>query len=689
MQAAKNWIISFVTISLLILTATAGATSNSPAPANLTKGNDSTISQSSTFKDDTTKRHISIALDGMDVKAFMDYVLGEVLGVNYLMDPAIKGTLSLHVAGEFTRQEFINVVNTLLQMHGLALVNGTHGLYKVVRKAAGAQFGGHVMSGSEWSPGDSLHVIRLKYLSAEYAVKNLKPLLSPGAFLSAEPSLNGVLVVDTVENVSKVKRLLGLMDVPVFKDVHWRIFTLEHGDISELSEDLKSIFRENAVYIPPGFDVKGLQFIPLRSINSLLVVTRWEEMLDVVAGWVSELDRGSLDKGSQVHVYFVQNGNAKEIAEILKQIYMGAASVSGKKKNVIVKRTSSGKSNKKEVSKGSVLASGELSSDVEIIPDEVNNALIIKANGRDYAVISQVLKKIDVLPRQVLIDVLILEVTLNDKLEYGVEWFFKNNGISIDGKSYSGDLALSDGTTISMDTKLGEGIQGLSYALFNSAGDLRSLLRALADKTDVNILSAPNILALDNHEAVIEAGDDVPTLSGTTTTTGGTVTQSVEYRNAGIILKVKPYINDSGLVRLEVNQEVSQVFNETTGGINSPRFTTRKANTNLVARDGQTILIGGLMQTTRERTRTGVPLLKDLPVLGYLFGSRTYKTEKKELLIAITPHVIKSQQQADQLTHEFMNKVKSLREMLASEHMLNAKDETAGSKGEDDNATTF
>jgi len=273
-------------------------------------------------------------------------------------------------------------------------------------------------------------------------------------------------------------------------------------------------------------------------------------------------------------------------------------------------------------------------------------------------------------PRQVLIDVLILEVTLNDKVEYGVEWFLKNRGISIDGKPYTGNIALSDGTSLAQNTLLGEGISGLTYSLFSSAGDLRALLRVLADKTNVNILSAPNILALDNQESVIEAGDDVPTLTGTTTTTGGAVTQSIQYRNAGIILTVKPYINDSGLVRMEVTQEVSKVFNETTGGINSPRFTTRKAKTNLVAHDGQTVLIGGLMQTQKERTTTGIPVLKDLPVLGYLFGSRGYKTEKTELLIAITPHVIKSKKEADEMTREFYDRVKSLKDMLGHQGLL-------------------
>ncbi len=616
------------------------------------------------FTDDTTRHPVSIALDEMEVKAFMDYVLGDLLGVNYIMDPAIKGTLSLHISGEFNRREFLDIVNTLLQMNGLALVNGANSIYKVVRKPAGIQFGGHVVTRGKWTPGDALNVIRLRYLMAEYAVKALRPMLSPGAFIAAEPSINAILISDTRENVSKLKQLLELMDVPVFKKVYWRLFTLKNSEVTELAEDLKKIFHEKSVYVPPGFDPDGIQFVPLKTINSVLVITRWEEVLELADTWIKKLDQGSLDQGIQVHVYFVQNGKAKDLAQILQQIYQGEAK--DKRKSIIVRRTQT----KKKQPKSTSIVSGELTNNVEIIPDEVNNALIIKANGRDYAIIARVIKQIDVLPREVLIDTLILEVSLKDQLEYGVEWYFSHNGISIDGKRYNADAALSDGTTIAPNTPLGEGLNGFSYSLFNSVGDLRALIRTIADKTDVDILSAPNILALDNQEAHIEAGDDVPTLTGTTTTTGGTVTQSVEYRNAGIILNVKPYINDNGLVRLEVSQEVSQVENETTGGITSPRFTTRKAKTTLVVRDGQTILMGGLMQTTRSRITTGIPFLKDLPLLGWIFGSRHYQTEKKELLIAITPHVIKTKAQADAMTREFLERVKSLKKMLEEQHML-------------------
>ena len=355
-----------------------------------------------------------------------------------------------------------------------------------------------------------------------------------------------------------------------------------------------------------------------------------------------------------IHIYFVQNGNSKEIVEILKQLYGGTASgTRAEKSRVLVER-------KKDVKAPET----ELLGEVEFIADEINNAIIIKASPRDYQTIVKVLKDIDIVPRQVLIEVLIAEIGLNKDTEYGIEWFLKQKGINIEGKDYQADIALNTGARLPMNTPLGEGITGLSYGLFKNSGELRSLLHTLSTLTDVNILSTPTILSVDNQESYIEVGDDVPTLTNTQTTTGGVTTQSIQYRNAGIILKVKPFINERGLVRLEVTQEVSSVTKESTEGITSPRFKTRKASTTLIAEDGQTIVIGGLMQTQTTKTRAGIPLLKDLPVLGYLFGKRTFTHQKTELLIAITPHVIQNREQADAITQEFQNKVKELKKLF-------------------------
>jgi len=532
----------------------------------------------------------------------------------------------------------------------------------VVRKASSARTGSEVVNIGErvLHPGDVISVFQLHYLSAVHVIASLRNFISPGAVIVAEPSSNAFILVDTAENVAKLSKILALMDTDLFKDIHWRFYTLEHTDVDDLSRDLDKIFKTKGLYIKPGIDPGGLQIIPLKTINALLVVTKWEEVLDVVGNWVTQLDQEISQKGTQVYVYFVQNGKAADIADILRQLYGGKPSERKGKKEVIVER------GKKPAKQQALQHAGELAGEVEIIADEVNNAILIKATQRDYTILSGVLKEIDIVPRQVLIDVLIVDVSLKNDLQYGVQWFLKTRGIKTGGKDMTADIGLNKKDFgLTENSLLSSSLTGFSAGLF-SGGDLRSLINLLASESKANIVSAPNILAVDNQESTIEIVEDQPTVSSSQTSTETTsVTQTIQYRSVGVILKVTPLINESGLVSMEVEQEVSNYLGESTvEGISSPIFQTRKASTNLVVQDGHTIIIGGLMQTRHEKSHNGIPILKDLPILGYLFGSWGYSTDKKELLIAITPHVIHTKEQADALTWEFSQKVKSMKKIL-------------------------
>jgi len=622
------------------------------------------------------RRPIDMTMDNLDIYPVLDNILGRILQLNYVVDPAIKGTISLRIRGDYTRHELLEILNSVLQMHGLAITRGDYDLYKVVRKPGSAKTGSEVMVGTGRTPhpGDVVRVFQLKYLSAAHVVASLRNFVSPGAVIVAEPSVNAIFLVDSADIEAKVSRILDLMDTDFFRDIRWRLFPLEFTDVDDLSRDLERIFQTKGLYARPGLDAGGFEIIPLKTINALLVVTRWEELLGIVDHWVEELDQAQSEKGTQVYVYFVQNGQSKDIADLLKQVYGEKTSkTKGTQKTVLVQRETPEQLRPVE-------SAGELVGEVEIIADEVNNAILIKAKPKDYATIMSVLEQIDVVPRQVLIDVLILEVTLTDNLEYGVEWFFKTNDVF--GK-YTGNVILDGGTSTSAGVGLGSGLAGFSYSLFNTDA-LRGLLTALADRTDVNILSSPNILAVDNQESSIESGDEVPTLTSTQTSDGGVTTQSIQYRQTGIVLKVKPTINDGGLVRMEVTQEVSQVTGETTGGIESPRFSTRKATTNLVAHDSHTVVIGGLMQTQKTAVRSGIPVLKDMPVLGRLFGKTSNKTVKTELLFAITPHVIKSREEAEELTVEFAERLKSLKDMLGHQGIFWEKSQEGTGQSESD-----
>lgn len=611
------------------------------------------------------KRKIEISLDNMDIYPVLDQLLGNILGINFVVEPSIKGTISVHIKGYYTKKELLNLINSVLQMQGLAITPGKHGLYKVVRKANSPKLGGFVSTASiSKRPGDVIKVIQLEYLSAAHAVSNLRNLVTPGAVIIPVTSSNSIIISDTAENVAKVSKILSILDENIFKSLYWRMFTLENADIEDLSKDLQSIFSASVLYKRPGIDPHGIKIIPLKTLNAILVVTRWKRVMDQVARWVKELDQGQLDSGSKVYVYFVQNAKAKDLAEILNSLY----GENTKKKKVLVKRESK---NKKEKFSA---ASGELSGEVKIIADETNNSLIFKARPKDYAIIKEVLKKLDIVPRQVLIEVLIAEVALTNDVKYGVEWFIEQKGINIGGNPYKANMFLDAGKALGFDKPLGEAPPGFTYALYDGDGTLKALINLLAENTDVDILSAPNILAADNQEARIEIGEDVPTLAESTISAGGVKTQGVQYRKTGIILQVKPFINDSGLVRMEVTQEVSKVNDQATAGITSPRITNRKATTYIIARDGQHILMGGLMSTQYTTVHSGIPVLKDIPVLGYLFGSKGTKKEKKELIFILTPHVIKTRAEADAITREFAIKVRSLKSMLEEKKILKKED---------------
>ncbi len=601
-----------------------------------------------------TKRQINITLDNMDIYPVLDHILGEMLQLSYVVDPAIKGTISVRINGSYTKSELLNLFNSILQIHGLAITTGDNGLYKVVRKANSAKAGTQIGKAGRRAlrPGDMIQAFQLTYISAQTTSVSIRTFLSPGALVVPVPTTNSLIIVDTQENLRKAAKILKLMDADCFKDVHWKLFSLEHIEAVDLHRDLEKIFKSQGLYNRPGLDQGGLELIPLKTMNAILVLTRWPNILKTMDFWIKELDQGQSEKGAKVNVYFVQNGSAKEIADILKQLYGGKKNTRSTKR-VLVKRTKQAKQ----------AVTGELSGEVEIIPDEINNAIVIKATPKDYETIASVLKKIDIVPRQVLIDVLIFEVTLNKNLEYGVEWLFKQKKIGHHG-SYHSNIVFEGAKNTADNAGLGNFPKGFSFSLFDSSGGLRALVSALAEDTNINVLSAPNILAVDNHESTIEVGEDVPTKTGTTTTTGGNVTENIQYRKTGILLKVKPRINDSGLVRLDVTQEVSQRSKNTVQGISSPIFSTRKATTSLVAKDGQTIVLGGLIKNKRDKTKSGIPLLKDIPAVGNLFSTTEITNEKTELLFVITPHVIQTRAEADFLTREFAEKVKGLKEQL-------------------------
>jgi len=302
--------------------------------------------------------------------------------------------------------------------------------------------------------------------------------------------------------------------------------------------------------------------------------------------------------------------------------------------------------------------SGRLTGPVSFVVDETTNAILVKCMGSDYRVIKGVIEKLDIFPRQVLIEVLIAEINLDETNKLGVEWQYIFD-LSGSGVARLGNLSL---TNLLTDGPL---TGGMSYLVANTER-FKAAIQASATDNNVQILSSPHVLASDNQKATIDIGSEVPvvtsqTLKDDSTSTVTTTDQSVQYRNTGIILSVTPHINEKGLVRMEVSQEVSELSDKFIEGIPSPIFSKRKAETTLSVKDGQTIVIGGLIRQTRSDTYTGVPGLSRIPILRNLMGTESKGWENTELMLFITPHVIVHNEDAEFISKKFVDRLEGVK----------------------------
>ena len=305
---------------------------------------------------------------------------------------------------------------------------------------------------------------------------------------------------------------------------------------------------------------------------------------------------------------------------------------------------------------GEALGLGAAST-IKIIADRDNNALLIMANGAEYEKIEEAVKRLDVVPRQVLVEVTIAEVQLDGELSYGLEWFFSGNN------GQTGSLFNANGAGLTTPDGPVRPQLPFSAVWRGPGGNVRAVLSALAKTTRVNVLSSPHLMVTDNQIAKINVGSSVP-VQGQSTLSGTNVITSVNYVDTGVVLSVRPHINSGGLVTLEISQEVSDVqVGVTTTGLNSPTINKRSAQTTVAVQSGDTMVLGGLIKDGRNNGSSGLPILSDLPVVGALFGAKTQSTSRSEMIITITPKVINDFQQARDATAEFRQKLTGMRKL--------------------------
>jgi general secretion pathway protein D len=606
-------------------------------------------------------------------------VMAEILKINYIVDPKVRGVVNIHTVGQIPSEDIFPIFQSILRLNGATAVKKDN-VYEIV--PFGDAKKSYVPFSTTRDPAKlaaeeryTTQIIILRYIPVAEVSKLIKPFLSDGADIIEHPPHNILILNDLASNVRKSLDIINLFDIDLFTDMKVRIYPVLNADVTEVTKEMERIFASFEISTKSGRGV-GITFTPVARINSLLVISSIPHIFEKVEAWLRELDKTPAEGTKlSVFVYYVQNGKAKDLADVLKQIFVETKAKKPEFKEKVVTPEPTPRGVRPTTPAPSAAPKEEAAAvpegEINIVVDEANNALVIRAFQRDYRAILETIKKLDIYPKQVLIEVMVAEITLDDTTRFGIEWSrFLSHSITSEKAQevVLGARPPADPFTTALTAI------GIRYSIVELGGRVSAAIRAAATRGRLKVISSPHILASNNKEAKIQIGSSQPiltsTYSGTTGVAGaaGVIEGTIEYKDVGIILTVTPRISDGGLVSMEISVEDSTVDTTTLGTLPSvPVFGKRTAKTVLSISEGQAIVIGGLIQDSKNVTKSGIPLLSRIPLLGALFGQHEYITGKTELILLMTPHIITDQLQSDTVTREFRDKVEGIRKELEKE----------------------
>jgi general secretion pathway protein D len=620
-----------------------------------------------------------------DLREVVRMVLQDALGANYVIDPTVQGTITVQTSQPVPPEDLVPILDAVLRINGAALVRDGE-LYQVVpieqAMISGATPTIYPMP-EAGMPGFGIQVVPLRFISTAEAARLLEPFAPPGGTIQMDPSRNLLLLAGAPRELDTLNDLVATFDVDWLAGMSFGLFPLTEAAASEVVLELEALFAG-----PEAEPLGGVvRFLPIERLNAVLVISSQPDYLERAQTWIARLDRVGEGERPQVYVYPVQNGRAADLAGVLSETFgieaatvgasdllapglepigigssgfaLGESEIEGdaepdedlrRPPRSAGARLGAGPSGVERLTPGALESAFE--GIVRIIADESTNSLVVRAAPQAYREIESALRQLDIVPLQVLLEATIAEVSLRDELRYGVEWFFRYGDVSFTSSTGLTDIAGSR----PLSPPLG------FAALFTNA-DVRAVFNALEEVTDVNVISSPQLLVLDNQTARLQVGDQVPIATQSAVSVidpEAPVVNSIEQRDTGVILSVTPRVNASGLVIMEVEQETSDVVPTTTSRIDSPTIRQRRVASTVAVQSGQTVVLGGLIQDGLDEASTGIPVLQHLPIIGPLFGVRNNTARRTELLVVITPRVIRNPDQARAVTEELRQRLRGL-----------------------------
>ena len=628
-------------------------------------------------------------------------ILREIAKVDYIIHPPISGTVTLATQGEISADQAVLLLEAALQANGLQMARDTRGVYHIGKAEAIKgivpalrQVGG----AGPLPPGYGAIVVPLKFIGAGEMASILRPMAPPEALVRVDSVRNLLVLVGTRTQAEGWLDIVSTFDVDMLKGMSVGVFPLKHVSTREVEAALRLLSSGGAA--PPtaptgaagaarptdptgaalstSFPLYGaLRVLPIERINSVMVVTPRAAYLDEARRWIEKLDQpGGNSPEAQLFVYPVQNGNAKHLANVLNGLFGNAtpAPVQAPTNSGIapgLQQTTTnttgfssagmgistgtmgaaGRTGGTSTVQGSGLSTVSLNAGLRVMADEINNAVLVYGTRGEFEKIEMTLRRLDIPPTQVLIEASIIEVTLTDDLKYGLQWIFTDKVRG--GLTGTGVLSTAAGAAF------GATPAGFSYTLRNTLGDVRAVISALADKSLVKVISSPSLMVLDNHTATIAVGNQQPIKVGDTITTGGVISSNIQYKDTGVSLAVTPSVNAGNMVTMQINQSVTDV-GQVDAATLQRSFLQRQFASKVAVRSGETLVLGGLIRDNTTNGKSGLPGLQDIPLLGNLFGTNASSTNRTELLVVITPRVVRTEQDMRQLGQELKDRMKTL-----------------------------
>ncbi len=604
---------------------------------------------------------VTLNFRSAEISEIVKTILGDILKRNYVIDERVRGEVYLQTSAPLQTDQLLPTLEALLRING-AVLRSNGSFYEIVPIESAMDVGFTPSGNLEFGAGYQMLVLPLRYIAASEMLKILQPLKPAQGMLEADSHRNLLIAAGRVTELVNIRETVSTFDVDQLQGMSVGLFRLESVTPDKLITELDALFGDPDTGPLAGY----VRFLPIERLNSLLVITPQTKYLKDVRDWIDRLDRAEASQGLNLYVYYVQNGKAEKLAAILTDLFENRRSALAGRPAVSNDSPSTSSTEPKGTRVGAIEPVNRRSNsptansgtsvdvgDVSVISDEESNSLLILATPQDYEKVQVAINKLDVLPMQVLVEATILEVKLEDELRYGLQWFFKT--------SLGGDSAIGSLGNTPLLTPSGL-FPTANFEVFDSNGT-NLLLNLLAEDSKLKVISSPSLMVLDNRTATIRVGAQVPVRTSETTSNASdnlNTTSTIQFRDTGVLLEVTPRVNAGGMVVLDIKQEVNDVDQTTSSGIDSPTIIQRQIQTSVAVKSGETLVLGGLIKDISDQSASGVPGIRHVPVLGWFFGSEGQDSSRTELVVLITPTAVADAEEARDVTDEYRQKLQNI-----------------------------